>query len=95
MLAIEGPIFAAFPGAAKRLRANALETPDASLRVGGVASAVLGVLIVWLVRAWRSDCAFVVADSQPSARASGSRDAVVPIRPNPGPRSGVGSRLEP
>jgi uncharacterized protein YjeT (DUF2065 family) len=50
VLAIEGLIFAAFPGAAKRLAANALETPDASLRVAGVVSAVLGVLIVWLMR---------------------------------------------
>ena len=40
VLAIEGLIFAAFPGAAKRLAANALETPDASLRVAGVVSAV-------------------------------------------------------
>ena len=30
--------------------ANALETPDASLRLAGVVSAVIGVLIVWVVR---------------------------------------------
>ena len=34
VLAIEGLIFAAFPGAAKRLAANALETPDGSLAFG-------------------------------------------------------------
>jgi len=50
VLAIEGLIFAAFPRAAKRLAANALETPDVSLRIAGVISAVLGVLIVWIIR---------------------------------------------
>ena len=47
VLAIEGLIFAAFPGAAKRLAANALESPDMSLRIAGVVSAVLGVVLVW------------------------------------------------
>jgi uncharacterized protein YjeT (DUF2065 family) len=50
VLAIEGLIFAAFPGAAKRLAQNAVETPEGSLRMAGVVSAVLGVLLVWLVR---------------------------------------------
>jgi hypothetical protein len=50
VLAIEGLVFAAFPGAAKRLAASALETPDASLRLAGVISAVIGVVMVWLIR---------------------------------------------
>ena len=50
VLAIEGLIFAAFPRAAKRLAANALESPESSLRIAGVVSAVLGIIIVWLVR---------------------------------------------
>ena len=50
VLAIEGLIFAAFPGAAKRLAANALESPENSLRIAGVVSAILGIIIVWLVR---------------------------------------------
>jgi uncharacterized protein YjeT (DUF2065 family) len=50
VLAIEGLIFAAFPRAAKRLAANALETPDGALRLAGVISAVIGVIVVWLVR---------------------------------------------
>jgi uncharacterized protein YjeT (DUF2065 family) len=50
VLAIEGLIFAAFPGAAKRLAANALESPENSLRIAGVVSAVLGITLVWLVR---------------------------------------------
>jgi uncharacterized protein len=50
VLAIEGLIFAAFPGAAKRLAANALESTDGSLRIAGVVSAVLGIIVIWLVR---------------------------------------------
>jgi uncharacterized protein YjeT (DUF2065 family) len=50
MLAIEGIIFAAVPRAAKRFAASALETPETVLRIAGVVSAVVGVLIVWAVR---------------------------------------------
>jgi uncharacterized protein YjeT (DUF2065 family) len=50
VLAIEGLTFAAFPGVAKRLATSALETPEGTLRIAGVASAILGVLLVWLVR---------------------------------------------
>ena len=48
--AIEGIVLAAFPLAAKRAMAAALETPEGRLRVAGIASAVVGVLIVWFVR---------------------------------------------
>ncbi len=47
---IEGLIFAAFPGLAKRLAASALESPETSLRIAGIVSAVLGVLLIWLMR---------------------------------------------
>ena len=50
VLVLEGLLFAAFPGATKRAMANALETPDATLRAIGIASAVLGLAAVWLVR---------------------------------------------
>jgi uncharacterized protein len=50
VLAIEGLIFAAFPGLAKRLAASALETPDGPMRIAGVVSAMLGVVLIWLVR---------------------------------------------
>jgi uncharacterized protein YjeT (DUF2065 family) len=50
VFALEGLIFAAIPGTAKRLAASALEAPEGTLRVAGVASALLGVLIVWSVR---------------------------------------------
>lgn len=48
--AIEGICLAAFPSAAKRAMANILATPDGPLRIAGVISAVIGVIIVWLVR---------------------------------------------
>lgn len=50
VLAIEGLVFAAMPGAAKRAMASVLETPEPTLRVVGVVSAVIGVLVIWLVR---------------------------------------------
>ena len=50
VLAIEGILFAAFPFATKRAMAAAVETPETRLRIIGLASALLGVVIVWLVR---------------------------------------------
>ena len=48
--ALEGICLAAFPSSAKRAMAAALATPDGRLRIGGIASALVGVLIVWFVR---------------------------------------------
>lgn len=48
--AIEGLIFAAFPGTAKRAVAAVLESPDGLLRGVGILSAAIGVVIIWLVR---------------------------------------------
>jgi uncharacterized protein YjeT (DUF2065 family) len=50
VLALEGLLFAAFPGAAKQAMANVLETPDTILRGVGIASALIGILVIWLVR---------------------------------------------
>jgi uncharacterized protein len=50
VLAIEGLIFAALPGLAKRLAASAVETPEGQLRIAGIVSALFGVLVIWLVR---------------------------------------------
>jgi uncharacterized protein len=47
---IEGLIFAASPGAAKNAMAHVMQTADGPLRVVGIASAVVGVILVWLVR---------------------------------------------
>jgi uncharacterized protein YjeT (DUF2065 family) len=50
VLVIEGLLFAAFPRAAKRLAASAIESPETSLRVAGIASAVLGIILIWIMR---------------------------------------------
>jgi uncharacterized protein len=47
---IEGLIFAAFPVAAKRAMTSVLETPDVSVRLIGIGSAVVGLIVVWLAR---------------------------------------------
>jgi uncharacterized protein YjeT (DUF2065 family) len=48
--ALEGLVLAAFPDGAKRMMKSVLATPNGQLRIAGVISAVIGVLIVWLVR---------------------------------------------
>ena len=50
VLAIEGLLFAGFPGAAKRAGENIRATPDGTLRAIGLVSAVIGVGLVWVVR---------------------------------------------
>ena len=45
--AIEGIFLAAFPGGAKRAMATVLEMPDGPLRIAGIVSALIGVVIVW------------------------------------------------
>ena len=50
VLVIEGIVFAGFPNAAKRLAASALESPETTLRIAGIASAVMGLALIWLVR---------------------------------------------
>ena len=47
---IEGLVFAAFPGPAKRAMMTVMETPDAPLRLIGIGSAIIGLILVWLVR---------------------------------------------
>jgi uncharacterized protein YjeT (DUF2065 family) len=47
---IEGLVFAAFPGPAKRAMESVLGTPDTSLRAIGIGSAVIGLVVVWLAR---------------------------------------------
>jgi uncharacterized protein YjeT (DUF2065 family) len=50
VLAIEGLLFAGFPGLTKRAMAQVLETPDGVLRVVGIVSAAVGIVLIWLVR---------------------------------------------
>lgn len=50
VLVLEGVLYALFPNFMKHLALQALETPGETLRLAGLASAVLGVGLVWLVR---------------------------------------------
>jgi uncharacterized protein YjeT (DUF2065 family) len=50
VFAIEGMLFAAFPGSVKRAMAHVVEMPDGPLRIVGIGSAVVGVVLIWLVR---------------------------------------------
>jgi uncharacterized protein len=50
VLVIEGLLFAAFPKVAKRLAASAIESPETLLRVAGIVSAVLGIILIWIMR---------------------------------------------
>jgi uncharacterized protein len=50
VLAVEGILFAAFPDATRRAMYEASQTPRDRIRIVGIASGVVGVLIVWAVR---------------------------------------------
>jgi uncharacterized protein YjeT (DUF2065 family) len=47
---LEGLLFAAFPDWTKRAMASVMEANDASLRIVGISSAVIGVILVWMLR---------------------------------------------
>ncbi len=47
---LEGLFFAVFPGPARRSAVAILETPEQTLRVVGVVSAAIGVLVIWLTK---------------------------------------------
>jgi uncharacterized protein YjeT (DUF2065 family) len=50
ILVIEGALYALFPEAMKRMMIRIVHEPDSTLRTAGLAAAVLGVVLVWLVR---------------------------------------------
>lgn len=50
VLAVEGTLYALFPGAMQTMMRRALELPAEQLRFGGLFALVAGVVIVWLVR---------------------------------------------
>lgn len=50
VLVVEGLFYGGMPNLAKKLAAEVMRLPEGSLRAGGIASMVLGVVIVWMVR---------------------------------------------
>ena len=51
LLVVEGLLFAAMPGWMRSAMSSVVATPDQILRVVGIVSAVLGLIVIWLVRA--------------------------------------------
>jgi len=49
-VAIEGALYALFPGAMKKFIAQALAMPDHFLRRVGLIAAVVGIGAIWLIR---------------------------------------------
>ena len=47
---IEGLAFLAFPEGVRRMMASVATSPNQQMRIAGVISAVLGLVVVWLVR---------------------------------------------
>jgi hypothetical protein len=47
---IEGLVFAAFPGTAKRAVEAITETPEPVLRLIGLGSAIGGLIVIWYLR---------------------------------------------
>lgn len=47
---IEGLIFAVNPGGAKRAMVHVMETAEGPLRIIGIVSAAIGVILVWFIR---------------------------------------------
>ncbi len=50
VLAIEGALYAAFPGPMRRAIASIGAQADQALRAGGLLALAAGVLVVWLAR---------------------------------------------
>jgi uncharacterized protein YjeT (DUF2065 family) len=49
VLFFEGALYALFPEGMKKMMASALETPSHILRIFGLAAAIIGVILVWII----------------------------------------------
>ena len=50
VLVVEGCLWALFPNAMKRAAERSMALPSSTLRVGGLAFMIVGVLAVWMIR---------------------------------------------
>jgi uncharacterized protein YjeT (DUF2065 family) len=50
LLVIEGLLFTAIPGWIRSAMKSVMESPDNILRAVGLVSAVIGLILIWLVR---------------------------------------------
>lgn len=51
VLAFEGLLCAAFPGAMRKAMLEASQLPESPMRLVGLVSAVLGIALLWLIKA--------------------------------------------
>lgn len=50
LFVLEGLLFAASPAWMRRAMQSAMATPDNVLRIVGIGSAVVGLLLIWFIR---------------------------------------------
>lgn len=50
LFVIEGLLFAAVPGWMRQAMKSVLTTPDSVLRAAGIGSAIIGLILIWLIR---------------------------------------------
>ena len=50
VLVIEGLIYALFPDAMKRMMASILQLPSSSIRSAGLLAAIVGLVLIWIIR---------------------------------------------
>ena len=50
LLVIEGLLFAAAPGWMRKAMESVLHTPDTILRLSGIGTAIVGLIVIWLIR---------------------------------------------
>lgn len=50
VLAIEGLLYGAFPGLARRVAVEVASASEGTLRTAGLAAAIVGVGLVWIIR---------------------------------------------
>jgi hypothetical protein len=51
VLFFEGALYALFPDGMKQMMLSVLQVPSRNLRIFGLAAALLGVVLAWIVRA--------------------------------------------
>ena len=49
-LALEGVVYALFPDGMKRFMVYVLEMPETSLRIAGIFAAIIGVVVIAIIR---------------------------------------------
>ena len=49
-MVLEGMVYALFPNGMRRLLKTFLETPEAMIRLTGLAAAAIGLGLIWLIR---------------------------------------------